>query len=79
MAILRAREENTSAGATPTIPRKSSAEPSGLTTGKSALNASPKYLRTISIFRVVTAGQQFAEKLGFISGVAVSYQGIAVS
>src|SRR5208282_6766972 len=49
MATLRARLRNTSVGADPTSPRKSSAEPRGLTTGNRALNASPKYLRTISI------------------------------
>ena len=48
-ATLRARLRKTALGALPTTSRKIRAEPSGLMTGSSALNASTKYLRTSNI------------------------------
>jgi hypothetical protein len=46
IAILRARVRTTGVEASPTSPRKSSADPIGLITGNKALNARPKNLTT---------------------------------
>src|SRR5208282_3134490 len=51
-AILRARLLMTSDGTNPTSPRKTRADPRGLTTGSSAVKARPKNLRTVSILAV---------------------------
>ena len=54
IAILRARLRITSDGTNPTSPRNTSADPSGLITGSSALKASAKYFRTVNILDSLT-------------------------
>src|SRR5271170_7623269 len=66
IAILRAKSRKTESGAVPTKPRNTNADPSGLTSGRSALNVSAKDLKRRSTLGIAKQHSICARRSGLL-------------